>query len=191
MSHLQLVEKLPEELLIMPDDEPDRTWKQPHAKVRQALQTDAFGILDTLIDALNATELPLPDPVMPYAVQHMMDLIAREFVWVAEDHKGRIVGCLALNFGQWPWVPGHDRRGTHLFNEHFWVDPAFRKGGTALRFLALAKARATTLKLALMIELAFIDEGTKGRLSRKDRFVANQGFRYIGGKFYWTPGGDV
>jgi GNAT superfamily N-acetyltransferase len=181
---LQLIDKTPRDLFL---DEEEVVVPLKRAKVRLALQTDAFPILDTLLDALDATELDLPDPVMPYAVQHLMDLIAREFVAVVEDPHGHIVGCIALNFGQWPWVPGHDRSGTHLCNEHLWIDPRWRKGGTAVRLLMFAKGRAQTLKLPLMIELAFIDEGTKS-LSPKDRFVANQGFKYIGSKFYWTPG---
>lgn len=157
-------------------------WVETPIAVRPACFEDAFGIRDTLLDALSAAETPYPRPDMPYAVQYIMDLIAQDLVAVAEC-AGRIVGCIVLSYARWPWVHPSNPAGIFLQNDHFWVEPTARRGGTAVKLLSFAKKKSDALKIWLSIDLSSLDASTEA----KDRFVKSQGFVYIGGKFMRQP----
>jgi GNAT superfamily N-acetyltransferase len=189
MAPLKLVDTTREETLLeapIRDEGPVVDLNANRVTVRKALHTDIWGIHDTLLDALDATETALPDPVLPYAVQALMDRIAQDFIAVAEAPDGKIVGCIVLNFAHWPWVPPHMAQGRHLFNEHFWVDPKYRKGGVATRLIKFAKGRASQLGLPLLLSITSRDDNTE----LKDRFARQQGMKQLGGVFIWGSKSD-
>lgn len=148
-------------------------------KIRLANHGDVLAIYETLIDALEASDTPYPEPELPYALQAMLDQIAQAFVCVAVNAADDVVGCIVLDTAHWPW----NRYQKFLFNQHFWVAPAYRRGGTAVKLLAWAKTRADELGMPLQIELSSLDSTTP----EKETFVARQGFKRIGGKFFFDP----
>lgn len=154
------------------------------AIVEPARCEDAFGILETLKLALAESGTDYPEPDMPYAVQALLDLIAQGLVVVARGPvKSRIVGCLMLDVARWPWTHPNNAKGLHLYNQHFWIEPRYRKGGIARDFLKFAKAVSDEKQMPLVIELSNISDDADLR----DRFVRISGFSYAGGKFIRAP----
>jgi GNAT superfamily N-acetyltransferase len=148
--------------------------------IRAAQFEDVFQIEWTLLDAARLAEFPVPPVERPYAVQKLMDLIAVKLIWVATCEKtSRVVGCIVLNHHTWPW----SRQHWHLVNDHFWVDPAYRKFGTAAKLLECAKNCARDLGKPLYLDFSF--GGIDADL--KDRFAKMQGFTYNGGRFCFDP----
>jgi GNAT superfamily N-acetyltransferase len=155
--------------------------------IRPARFEDVFAIERTLLDAVRVAEFPAPPVERPYAVQKLMDLIAVRLIWVAEttgklyapDFPPTIVGCIVLSHHVWPW----NRQQWHLVNDHFWVDPAYRKFGTAAKLLRCAKDCAKELGKPLYLDFSF--GGIDADL--KDRFAKMQGFTYNGGRFCFDP----
>lgn len=154
------------------------------ASVEIARPEDAFGIVDTMRLALAESTTPYPEPDMPYCVQAMLDLIAQGLVAVARGpSRSRIVGCLMLDIGHWPWMHPNNRAGQHLYNQHFWVEPRYRRGGVARDFLKFAKRVSDERNLPLVIEITSISDDADLR----DRFVRISGLTYTGGKFFRAP----
>jgi GNAT superfamily N-acetyltransferase len=148
--------------------------------VREAIFEDVFQIERTLLDAAQAAEFPVPPVERPYAVQKLMDLVAHKLIWVAIcSESERVVGCIVLSHHVWPW----NRQAWHLVNDHFWVDPQYRKFGTAQKLLQCAKQAAQELGKPLYLDLSF--GGADADL--KDRFAKMQGFTYNGGRFCFDP----
>ena len=152
--------------------------------VALAAYDDVFPIHKTMIRALEASETPFPAPDMPYAVQACLDLIAQGLVGVARAEQGSVVGCVMLDYARWPWCAPANPEGCYLYNQHFWVEPKYRAGGTASRLIRLAHCIADAKKLPLVLEISSIDEANA---DLRDRFVKMHGFRYTGGKFYRPP----
>lgn len=152
-------------------------------KIRPASLSDTLAIHDTLLDALEAADTPFPAPELPYALQALMDKIAQGLVCVAVDPTDTVVGTIVLDTAHWPWTSPSSAKGLHLYNQHYWVEPAYRKGGAGIKLLEWAKTRSDELKLPLLIELSSLESNTE----LKDQFVKSRGFRYIGGKFFRTP----
>jgi GNAT superfamily N-acetyltransferase len=155
--------------------------------IRVAQFEDVFQIERTLLDAARQAEFPVPPVERPYAVQKLMDLVAVKLIWVAET-QGKlypsgfppaIVGCIVLSHHVWPW----NRQAWHLVNDHFWVDPKYRKFGTAAKLLHCAKQAASELSKPLYLDFSF--GGIDADL--KDRFAKMQGFTYNGGRFCFDP----
>ena len=90
-----------------------------------------------------------------------------------------LVGVLALDWATWPW----NRQKPYLYNQHFWVEPIWRSGGTATRLLQAAKALAQERGVPLLIETSMLDADT----GKKERFIEKNGLQRIGGKFIFTP----
>jgi GNAT superfamily N-acetyltransferase len=151
--------------------------------VRPAQFEDVFAIERTLLDAARRAEFPVPPVERPYAVQKLMDLVAVKLIWVAVSaenaHTETVVGCIVLSHHVWPW----NRQVWHLVNDHFWVDPAYRKFGTAAKLLRCAKDCAKELGKPLYLDFSF--GGIDADL--KDRFAKMQGFTYNGGRFCFDP----
>jgi hypothetical protein len=97
--------------------------------IRPAQFEDVFQIERTLLDAARLAEFPVPPVERPYAVQKLMDLVAVKLIWVAATEDNTVVGCIVLSHHVWPW----NRQHWHLVNDHFWVDPQYRKFGTAAK----------------------------------------------------------
>lgn len=159
--------------------------------VSAARPEDAFAILETLTNAITEidpdhTRYPLPE--VPYCVQAMLDLIAQGLVVVVHSPTtGRIVGCLALDFARWPWVaPGTaNKQAFHLYNQHFWVEPRYRRGGVAQKLLDAAKGIADERGLSLVFHMT---SGTDAHTIRlHDRFMRSRGFEHTGGSFIRVP----
>jgi GNAT superfamily N-acetyltransferase len=149
------------------------------AVVRPATFEDVFAIERTVTEmAWPNADIPLPEPERPYVVQYGLDLIARRLVHVAEVETV-IVGCIMLDTHHWPW----NRKSWYLENQHFWIEPKFRKGGVAAKLIAAAKATADDMKMPL--RLCFTSDGRDADL--KDRFMRMQGFKYQGGNFFFHP----
>jgi GNAT superfamily N-acetyltransferase len=147
--------------------------------VRPAQFEDVFQIERTLLDAARLAEFPVPPVERPYAVQKLMDLVAVKLIWVAATEDNTVVGCIVLSHHVWPW----NRQHWHLVNDHFWVDPAYRKFGTAAKLLQCAKDCAKELGKPLYLDFSF--GGIDADL--KDRFAKMQGFTYNGGRFCFDP----
>lgn len=153
------------------------------AEIRAARDEDVFAIRATLMRALAAASVPLPEPDEPYFVQVMLDAIAQGLAWVASDPSGRVVGTLMLDHGRFPWVHPDAHAKHHLTNQHFWVEPRWRAGGTAARLIDAAKARAAAMGRVLWLEICYGESSAE----IKDKFVESKGFRYAGGKFCVSP----
>jgi GNAT superfamily N-acetyltransferase len=148
--------------------------------IRSAHYEDVFQIEATLLKAASLAEFPVPPVERPYAVQKLMDLIAVKLIWVATcEETSRVVGCIVLNHHVWPW----NRQAWHLVNDHFWVDPAYRKFGVAAKLLTCAKQCAKEVGKPLYLNFSF--GGIDADL--KDRFAKMQGFTYNGGRFCFDP----
>jgi GNAT superfamily N-acetyltransferase len=147
--------------------------------VRPAQFEDVFQIERTLLDAARLAEFPVPPVERPYAVQKLMDLVAVKLIWVAATEDNTVVGCIVLSHHVWPW----NRQHWHLVNDHFWVDPAYRKFGTAAKLLECAKQCAYSVGRPLYLDFSF--GGIDADL--KDRFAKMQGFTYNGGRFCFDP----
>lgn len=156
---------------------------RPELLVRPAKFADVDGILQTLLRALAESDTPYPDPEQPYCQQYTMDLIAQGLVFVATTDATRVVGVLILDKAHWPWTRPGSESGRHLFNQHYWVDPAYRRGGTALKLKRMAEARADDLGLPLLLQSTSLDSDT----GLKERFFAIGGARYIGSNFLRMP----
>lgn len=139
---------------------------------------DVFAIEQTLLVAAVEAGFPVPVVEQPYAYQKTMDLIARGMVFVAEEGS-RVVGVLILGTQVWAW----NRQVWQYCDEYFWVEPEFRKGGTAEQLLEAAKAKAHEEGRMLWIDLSFGGADTE----LKDRFVKRCGFTYKGGRFLFDP----
>jgi GNAT superfamily N-acetyltransferase len=148
-------------------------------QIRPAQFEDVFQIERTLLDAARLAEFPVPPVERPYAVQKLMDLIAVRLIWVATTEENAVVGVIVLSHHVWPW----NRQAWHLVNDHFWVDPAYRKFGTAAKLLQCAKNCAKELGKPLYLDFSF--GGIDADL--KDRFAKMQGFTYNGGRFCYSP----
>jgi GNAT superfamily N-acetyltransferase len=148
-------------------------------QIRPAQFEDVFQIERTLLDAARLAEFPVPPVERPYAVQKLMDLIAVRLIWVATTEENAVVGVIVLSHHVWPW----NRQAWHLVNDHFWVDPAYRKFGTAAKLLQCAKNCAKELGKPLYLDFSF--GGIDADL--KDRFAKMQGFTYNGGRFCFDP----
>jgi GNAT superfamily N-acetyltransferase len=155
---------------------------QTKTEVRPGIYSDVHGIKQTLMRALAESETPYPEPEDPYCLQRLMDLIAQHFVFVAVSDS-RIVGAIVLDRAHWGWTRPTSESGRHLYNEHFWVDPAYRRGGTASKLLNLAEARADCEGLPLLLITSMLD----GNTELKERFVSMHGFKRVGGTFYRSP----
>lgn len=153
--------------------------------VRLAEPEDCVSVLKTLRKALleGYYDMPLPEPDLPYCIQAFLDQVAQGLVHVVVASNGEIVGLLALYVARWPWTVPSNPKGRYLTNEHFWVERAYRSGGTARTLLRAAKDTADKLQLPLMIEIA--SGGADAPL--KDRFVKACGFSYVGGKMFREP----
>jgi GNAT superfamily N-acetyltransferase len=147
--------------------------------VRLAVFEDVFQIERTLLDAARMAEFPVPPVERPYAIQKLMDLTAVKLIWVATTEENAVVGVIVLTHHVWPW----NRQAWHLINDHFWVDPAYRKFGTAAKLLECAKQCASELGKPLYLDFSF--GGIDADL--KDRFAKMQGFTYNGGRFCFDP----
>jgi GNAT superfamily N-acetyltransferase len=147
--------------------------------IRPALYEDVFQIERTLLDAARLAEFPVPPVERPYAAQKLMDLIAVKLIWVATTEENLVVGCIVLSHHVWPW----NRQAWHLVNDHFWVDPKYRKFGTAAKLLGCAKQCARELGKPLYLDFSF--GGIDADL--KDRFAKMLGFTYNGGRFCFDP----
>jgi predicted N-acetyltransferase YhbS len=145
--------------------------------VRPAVFEDVFQIERTLLKALAMGWFSEPIE-QPYAYKKLLDLIGFRLAWVAEV-DGNIVGCLILSNHYWPW----NSKNWHLAQEHLWVEPEFRKGGTAAKLIACGKECARELGRKLVFNISFGGEDA----DLKDRFVKAQGFTYIGGRFCYDP----
>jgi GNAT superfamily N-acetyltransferase len=148
-------------------------------QIRPAVFEDVFQIERTLLDAARLAEFSVPPVERPYAVQKLMDLIAVRLIWVATTEENAVVGVIVLSHHVWPW----NRQAWHLVNDHFWVDPAYRKFGTAAKLLHCAKQAAQELGKPLYLDFSF--GGIDADL--KDRFAKMQGFTYNGGRFCFDP----
>lgn len=147
--------------------------------IRKAIYADVMAIERTITDVAWANaDIPLPAPERPYVLQYGMDLISRGLVYVAEVET-TIVGCIMLDTPHWPW----NRKAWYLENAHFWIEPTFRKGGTAAKLIDAAKSTAVEMKLPL--RLCFTSDGRDADL--KDRWMRMQGFKYQGGNFFFHP----
>ncbi len=162
-------------------ESPGAVAQTAFASVEAAVCADAFGILETLKLALASSEAQYPEPDMPYAVQALLDLIAQGLVAVARGSgRQRIVGCIVLDVARWPWVHPQNQAGQHLYNQHLWVEPRYRRGGVAQRLLSFAKEVADQRGLECQIDISSLSDDADLR----DRFVRISGFTYMGGKFY-------
>ena len=153
---------------------------RPAATIRLANYEDAVAIQDTLWHVQDMTETPYPDPDIPYAAQKLMTQATEGLICVATGWDERhIVGVIALGYATWPWKHPEGKDAQYLINEHFYVDPIWRKGGTAKKLLGWAKDLADAKGLHLMIDFSTIDAD----VHVKDRFARINGFKYTGGKF--------
>lgn len=158
---------------------------QPEVLIRTARFGDVEGILQTLLRAHAESKTPYPLPEQPYCQQYTMDLIAQGLVFVATNGE-RVVGVVILAKAHWPWTHPSSESGRHLYNQHFWVDPAFRRKGTALKLRKMAEARADAEGLPLLLQSSSLDSNT----GLKERFFAMGSFKYVGSNYYRMPKGS-
>ena len=166
------------------EDRTAEVAKSAFAAVEIAQCEDVIQVWQTLQLALRSAGTPYPEPDLPYALQALLDLIAQGLVAVAwAPLRSRIVGALVLDVARWPWTHPNNPAGQHLYNQHFWIEPRYRKGGVARDFLKFAKALSDEKQLPLVIEISNMSDSSELR----DRFVRISGLTYTGGKFYRAP----
>jgi len=149
-------------------------------EVRLARYDEVFMAEACLVEGYQEMDIPVPDYERPYSYQRMLDQIANGFVWVAVA-DGKVVGVIALHQEHWPWNRGH----VYLINDHFYVAPGYRRGGTAKRLLDCAKNKVDDLGCLLMISLM-----GAGNREAKDKFIESCGMSYAGGQFFYQGVGD-
>lgn len=151
--------------------------------IRRAHISDLWGISQTLISLAKDSKGFYPDPDLAWASHRMIDAIEANHVAVADYPDKTIVGVIALDLSHFQWTHPGNPKGHYYSTEHFWVAPGHRRGGTAKRLLEWAERRADADGLRLHVQMFTPDDTTH----LKDRFVANQGFDYLGGNFIRTP----
>lgn len=156
------------------------------ARIRLATYRDALALQDSLWKCQALSDTPYPDPCIPYAAQRLMEMADMGQIAAAVDEDDRIVGCIILSRAHWAWVHPDNPRGWYIINEHFFVEPEHRHGGTALKLLKWAKEEAAKKGLPLMIDFSTIDAD----IEYKDRFARINGMTYTGGKFWYAPSKD-
>ena len=147
-------------------------------EIRPARYDDIIDVEACLVRAREEMDFDIPEHEVPFALHNLLHQVEAGFLIVAED-AGYIVGVIALVPHHHPW----NRTQKFLVNEHFFVDPDYRKGGTAKHLLDAAKVRADELNMPLRIDL--IGGGDR---QAKDRFMELNGFRFLGGQFLYERG---
>lgn len=156
------------------------------ARLRLATFRDAITIQDLLWTCQEMSDTPYPDPDIPFAAQRLM-WQANEgniAVWVDDNDIPR--GAIVLAETVWPWKHPMSPDAAYLHNEHFFIDPNFRKGGAAKQMLAWAKNEAKSAGKMLMLDFSTLD----GDVAYKDRFARINGMVHTGGKFLYAPSKD-
>lgn len=159
------------------DEKPARQ----RVRIRQASWADYprlchIAITDAVEEREGASHFP--PPKLPDVYLHLMDLLGRQIGWLAEVN-GDIVGVVFLVEKTEP----HNGDAVFLETAHFWVIERHRKSanlGSALLQIAkqFADKRGQPLKIATNM-------GKHPKVV--DRYMAQQGFSYLGGTFWRDP----
>ena len=145
--------------------------------IRSGHYDDIFEIEALLIKARDEIDLKdNPHQETPYIYHDLIHQAEAGLLIVAED-GGYVCGVMALATSHWPW---NRKQGQHLINNHFYVDPEYRRGGTARKLLEAAKVVARERGMPLRIDLM-----GAGSRELKDRFCEMSGLRYLGGIFLY------
>ena len=172
--------KLEQSIALVPEVGTVHRIERDPAYIRPAKFGDVEGIVATLMRPWSESATPWPEPEQPYCQQYTMDLIAQGLCFVALADGTRVVGVIMLDHARWPWTHPNSESGRHLYNQHFWVEPAYRRGGTASKLLKMATARADTAGLPLLL----ISSSSSPDIDLTDRFFATSGFKRIGGTYF-------
>lgn len=144
---------------------------------------DGFRIIRLLESGRSEVGMGLPYPDQPYAIQQLLDYIGRGYVFVARlAEDGEIVGVLILE----PQKLWYKAAPHYIQSLEFYVDPEFRKGGTAKLLLKRGIKVANVAGVPLIVSVT-----SGGMAEMKDRFIERQGFSYIGGNLVYEPDGDL
>lgn len=146
--------------------------------IRRAVPKDFVNILRLLEQAVQENEVAYP-PIDELKLMEWVTATKRDGEIVVADLSGRIVGTLGLLVQEWKWSTER-----FISNEFFFVQPPFRKHGTAEALLKAGEKFAHDGKLRLVVSFS------GGRKSEtKDRMMQMKGWIYCGGMFTKLPPG--
>jgi predicted N-acetyltransferase YhbS len=154
--------------------------KKSQIILRRATTCDAIKIFHVIREAFEATKLDYPGIDEDAAVKWIIDVLSNHGVVFLAEKNGRLVGTLGLQPMQFPWVDPSKPESWYLANAWFFVQPRFRKNGTADHLIKKAQEYADKNGAFLSVGM-FLERGA----ALKDRFLKIQGFTYTGGSFIY------
>jgi GNAT superfamily N-acetyltransferase len=146
-------------------------------KIRKASLDDLQGIYNLLNDCYNEFhyEYAPGEPLAVMTWAHRVISEGHTFVAMSED---RVVGSVGLHATTFPW----NNSFWYLIDEWIFIDPEFRRGGTASGLIKCVMEYAETVNpdavTPVQIAITFGDKP-----EAKDRFFKMKGLKYIGGIF--------
>lgn len=144
--------------------------------IRRAAPMDFVNIARLLEQAVQDVEVAFPPINQMKLLQWIMDC-KRDGEIVVADCSRQIVGALGLLAREYPWA---DER--MIASEFFYVQPKFRKRGTADSLIQAAEKFADDSKTRLV--MTFVG-GKDAEL--KDVYMSRKRFIYCGGTFLRMP----
>lgn len=154
----------------------DKAEKDRIILYRTATSYDIVKIGRLIEDAHKQSGAPYPPIHLPTMMDWINRVIATGFVVVA-DLSGRVVGSLGMEPFRYGWAAE-----PCLTNAWFYVDPVYRKRGTAAQLMGLAKSFADKHNSFAVIGIQDIVDA-----ELKDEFLKMQGWKYGGGLFLRWP----
>jgi GNAT superfamily N-acetyltransferase len=97
---------------------------------------------------------------------------------IVAECDGKIIGSVGMEVSTFPW----NRANRYLNSVWLFVVPEFRKGGTGIRLMKLAKDIAKSNEMPVMLGEVF---GFEPELLGKIKQVL--GFKHVGGNYIWIP----
>ena len=147
--------------------------------IRPGRYEDMAETVNLLAQGIREAEVPMPELQFPHCYHWFISAVAEGLVFVAECN-GRIVGGLVGGCTYWPWDAL--QKQPMLSAPAWYVDPAFRRGGTARGLLKKLEERALEKDAHVMIE---INNGVMA--DQKDRFMTISGYSRVGGQYWKRP----
>lgn len=159
---------------------PKKKTEQVNITLRQATAHDATPLYDLLIRYFDELKLFYPAPIEAPTMAWGLTIVVNSGVTLAMEGD-KIIGSIGLELGRFPWNPTVQ----YLNGVWFYVAPERRKGRTAERLIAAAKAVGQKNNMAVRLDNIW---GIEPEL--QDRYRQQHGFKYAGGNHVWFPETD-
>ena len=139
--------------------------------IRRAKPTDIIHLLKMMKEFLYEVSSKYPPVNDADCMNWMLSIVNAGGAWVAISEK-RVIGTIGCSVDRFSW----NRQVPYVYDEWYYVDPAFRKGYTISKeLIEMAKTHSDKAGLPFIFSI------NSGKDVNVDRFVRMQGFEYMGG----------